>query len=267
MNKAISIILFGTVVLACLLTGCDPTVNDEESTGTNDEIIAAIDKSLPITTGNLITKTDTDKDGNINVKYYDNNDNLVEQYIWNDDNEVSHVLMTYSDRKLLTTKEEISSDGKSNVVYSYQYDSNDNLYQTTVSEFADGFITKATVYDNEDIKTEYSLYFYNETDQLSKIERYDEKDKLQDYCTYEYDTKGYKTKYSEFSADGNIQKYITFKYNDASLLEKEEYFDSSNVLQNYYIYEYYDSGNIKTSSQYDSAGNQITKDYYDDVTK
>ena len=50
------------------------------TTDNSQQIMDAIDKSSPITTGNLITKTDTDEDGNLNINYYDSNGNLVDNY-------------------------------------------------------------------------------------------------------------------------------------------------------------------------------------------
>ena len=252
-------------MLSCIMCGCDTASGNEETTDMNEDIIAAIDRSAPITTGNLITKTSTDTDGNINICYYDNNDNLVEKYVWDEDSEVSHVIMSYSATAKLITKEDISPDGQTNTVYSYKYDSDDTLSQTTVSEFEDGFLAKSTTYDSEENVTGYSLYFYNDTKGLSKIEIYDEGDTLLEYFMYEYDANGNKVKYSAFSADGNLEQYTTFEYNDASLLVKEKYFNSANELQNYSIYEYYDSGSMKTAAKYDSDGNEISKDYFDDT--
>lgn len=264
MQKAISILILGAITLSCLLCSCDLDSGHEETTDVNDEIIEAIDRSSPITDGNLITKTDTDEDGNINIKYFDNKDNLVEQYIWNDEKEVSHVVMTYSSTDKITKKEEISSDGQTNIVYSYQYDSDDVLQQTTISTFENGMMKKTCTYDNEDNQTSVSIYHYTDSNRLTKIERYDGENILQEYFEYEYNESGLTTKYSAYTASGQIKKYTTFEYNDASQLVKEKYFDAADSLQNYFVYEYHESGNTKSCTKYDADGSLISQSSFED---
>ena len=266
MQKAISFLMIGAVVMSLLLCSCDATGGTEETSDQNDEIIAAIDKSSPITSGNLITKSKVDEDGNVNISYYDNHDNLVEQYIWHDGNQKSHTVMTYSDTKMLLTKEELTPQGSHNLLTQYQYDSEDNLLQKTINEFENGQLTKSTTYNADEEITGYSLSFYNDTNRISKIERYDADGEMQEYFMYEYDGDGHTSKYSAYTEDGVLKRYTTFAFNDKGWLIEEKYFDGGNKLQEYYIFDYYDSGNQKTSSHYDAEGNLLSEDHFDDVS-
>lgn len=265
MQKVILVTLLGAAALACLLTACDSSTNDEDVSDLSDEIIAVIDKSTPVSSGNLITKTNTDKNGDINIEYYDNNDNLVEQYVWNDDSEVSHVVMTYSNDSLMMTKEEISPDKSSNVIYSYQYADDNTPTKTTVSEFENGFLLKTTEYDNNENIVSYSVYSYDESDNLLKVENYNADGTLSEYFTYEYNSDNLRSKYSTFSADGTVQKYTVFEYNSNLKLSEEAYYDGNGSLEYKFVYEYYESGNKKSSVGYDSEGNMISSDEYQDT--
>ena len=80
MYKAISILVLGAVFAACLLCSCDADKSEELTTDINDKVISAIDKSSPITDGNLITKTNTDDDGNINIDF-EGDASLIGSYI------------------------------------------------------------------------------------------------------------------------------------------------------------------------------------------
>lgn len=266
MYKAISILILGAIFASCLLCSCDADKSIEQTTGDNDRIIAAIDKSSPITDGNLIAKTNTDDDGNINIEYFDNSGNLVEQFLWQDEKAISHTVMKYSQDNKIMSKEEISPDGQSNVVYSYQYDSDSNITCTTISTFTDGMLTKSSTYDSDENITGNSYYYYNDSENLIKVERCDGADKLIEYFEYEYNSNGEKSKYSAFSADGAIKKYTTFEYNEDSLLSQEKYFDASDVLQSRFVYEYYDSGSLKSSTQYDNDGNVITQNTFQEAS-
>lgn len=266
MQKTISILVLGAAILSVFMCGCNTLSGKEDTTDYNENIIEAIEKSSPITSGNLITKTKTDDDGNININYYDDNDNLVEQFIWDEDENVSHIIMSYTAENKIKTKEEISPDGKSNIVYSYSYNDNDELNQISLNEFENGVLKKSTNYDTENKITGYSQYYYNDN-LLTKIEVFDANKKMTEYFMYEYDTNGNKTKYSSFTADSNLKRFTTFDYNDEEQLIKEIYYSSSNEIENYFIYEYYESGKIKTSTKYDLDGNEISKNYYEDTTK
>lgn len=266
MYKAISILVLGAVFAACLLCSCDADKSEELTTDINDKVISAIDKSSPITDGNLITKTNTDDDGNINIDYFDNKGNLVEQFVWQDESTKSHTVMKYSEDNKVMSKEEISPDGQSNVVYSYQYDSDNNITGTTVSTFSDGMLKKSSTCDSDDNVTSNSYYFYDDSKNLTKIERRDSNDALIEYFEYTYDTDGQKSKYSSFAADGAIKKYTLFEYNDKSQLIQEKYFDSSDVMQYRFVYEYFDSGNMKSSTQYDSNDNIVSQDTFQDIS-
>lgn len=266
MQKAISFLLIGTVVMSLLLCACDATGGTEETSDQNDEIIAAIDKSSPITSGNLITKSKIDEDGNVNISYYDNHDNLVEQYVWHDGNQKSHTVMTYSETKQLMTKEELTPEGSHNLLTKYKYDSEDKLQQKTINEFEYGQLTKSTTYNADEKLTGYSLLFYNDADRLSKIERYDADGEMQEYFMYEYDGDGHISKYSAYTEDGALKQYTTIAYNDKGWPIEEKYFDDEDKLQGYCIFDYDDSGNLKTSSHYDAEGNLLSQDHSDDVS-
>ena len=266
MHKAFSAIIAATFSLTVLLCGCDKTDSDESSTDYNEQLIEIIDKSTPITDGNLITKTNTDNDGNINVDYYDNNGNLVEQFLWEDDANKTHTVMTYSQDNKMLTKEELSPDGQSNVVYSYQYDEKNSLTSSTESVYSDGALSKSVNYDAENNETGRTEYHYNDSKQLIRIERFDNSE-IAEYFEYEYNTEGLASKYASYSADGKIKKYTTFEYNDQSLISVEYSFDSSDVLQNRIEYEYYASGEMKSCTKYDSNGNILTQSTFDDKTE
>ena len=200
MHKALSAAIAGTLSLSVLLCGCAKKDSKESATDNNDRLIEIIDKSTPITDGNLITKTNSDSDGNINVDYYDNNGNLVEQYLWEDDAEKAHTVMTYSEDNKMLTKEDISPDGQANVVYSYEYDENNSLSSSNESIYEDGALKKSTNYDADGNTIGYSEYYYDDARRLIKIDRY-EADALAEYFEYEYNSDGQTSKYSAYSAE------------------------------------------------------------------
>lgn len=267
MQKAISILVFSAAVMTLLLSACDTQPAEEPSTDFSDKIIAAIDKSSPISQGNLITKTNTDDDGNLNISYYDSKGNMVESFIWKDNEKISHSLMTYSDSDKLVRKEEISPDGQSNKVESYKYDANDDIEQKTVNEFEDGKLRKSTVFDADNNVTGYTLSFYSDSDLLTKIERYDEDEDLVEYFMYEYNNKNQNVKYSAYDSDKALVKYTTFEYNEHGKVSIERYFDNDNKLQSYYTFEYFDNGDMMASRSYDSDGNLKSEDFFEKTTQ
>ncbi|MBO5935083.1 MAG: hypothetical protein J6Q94_06305 [Clostridia bacterium] len=264
MNKAISLLLLFAITIALVLCSCAPQQTEEPTTDNNQQILDVIDKSSPITTGNLITKTETDENGNLNINYFDSNGNLVENFVWSDDENISHSLMKYSGTDLLVQKEDISPDGQRNKVESYQYDDNNKVQKTTVSEFEDGKLKTSTIFNADNKKISKSLSFY-ENNRLSKVERYDADDKLEEYYVYEYNTDGKNIKYSAFYPDGTLKKYTTFEYNEKGLLETEKYFDGNNNPDGYYSFTYHDSGNMKSSAYYDKDGKKISEDIFEDI--
>ena len=263
MYKAISLLVLSAALIAVALSGCAPHVAEEETTD-NSNIISAIDNSSPITKGNLITKTKTDENGNINVNYFDTNGNLVENFVWDDDLKISHSVMTYSDTDKLMQKEELSPDGKQNKVESYRYDSEDNLQQKTVSEFEDGKLTVSTIYNSDDKLTSKSLSFYNDAGKLEKIERYNSQDVLEEYYTYEYNENGQTVKYSAYNADGSLLKYTIFEYNENGKLAFERFYDRDDNSDGYYAFTYHESGNMKSSAKYDAEGKLLSEDLFED---
>ncbi len=264
MNKAISLMILASMVLTLILCSCSPKPAEEETTDISQQIITAIDKSSPITEGNLITKTNTDKNGNLNIDYYDSQGNLVENFIWSEDKNISHSIMKYSSEDLLVQKEELSPDGQRNKVESYQYDENNNIQKTTVSEFEDGKLKTSTIFDAGNKKTSQSLSFY-ENDRLSKVERYDAEGNLEEYYTYKYNEEGKTVKYSAYYSDGTLKKYTTFEYNEKGLLETEKYFDGNDKSDGYYTFTYHDSGNMKSSTHYNADGKKVSEDFFEDI--
>lgn len=264
MRKAIPVLLLSAAFVAVLLGGCDKVVSEESTTDINEKIIETIDKSSPITQGNLITKTNTDTDGNVSIEYYDSVGNLVESYKWNKDDVIlSHSVITYDVNNNVQKKEEIGADGSSTSVESYHYDSNGNVSSTTLNEFDDGKLSKSTSFDSEGNVTGYSLSEYDENDYLIKIERYDNNDQLCEYYTYEYNDLGQTTKYSAFDSDNNLLRYTIFEFNDKGLPVKEKYYNGNNELESYYSFTYYEDGTMASSTSYDAQGNLLSEDFFE----
>ena len=87
MYKAITLLSISIAILL-LFNGCDITGADEAATDASEYYIEAIEKTVPVTPGNLITKTDSDENGNISVDYYNSTGNHVESFLVNDKNEI-----------------------------------------------------------------------------------------------------------------------------------------------------------------------------------
>lgn len=267
MQKAVSLLILSAVLLSILLCGCDSSGKEEETTDNSESISVAIEKSSPITKGNLITKAKIDGNNNINVEFYDNNGNLAELFVWDGENQKSHTVMTYSESKKMITKEELTPTGNHSLFTSYQYDSSDALVQSTVSEYEDGILTKATTYDKDNNVIGYSVSERNDSDQVTKIERYDGADKLQEYFVYDYDKNGRTSKSSTYNGDGTLKKYTVFTFNDDGRLIEEHYYDGNDKLTEYYVYDYYESGNRKSLSYYGADGKLISSDSFEDTTQ
>ena len=263
MRKAIPLFILSAALISVLTTGCKTTITDESTTDVNDQIIETIEKSKPITQGNLITKTNTDDDGNVSVDYYNSDGNLVESYLWNDNEVLSHSIITYTSDNNIQKKEEIDSDGSSSSVESYFYDNAGNLQSKTLNEFSEGRLSKSTTYSSDGKVTGYSVSEYNEDDLLIKINRYDNNDKLCEYYTYEYNDKGQAIKYSAFDSNNQLIRYTLFEFDDKGLIQREEYYDGKDSLENYYIFTYDYNGNMISSANYDADGNLLTEDYFD----
>lgn len=263
MKKVLSMIVLGAVGTALLLASCDAnTTSDDESTQLSEEMVQIIEKSSPVTSGNLITKTNSGSDGNVYVEYYDNNDNLVEEYVWNDDEFISHTVTTYTQSNLYATKEFIAQDGSRNLLYSYEYE-NESLVATKLSEYENGLLKKSTTTDADGNVTGYSVNSYNSNNQIEKIEIFNADDVLSEYYTYTYDSEGRQTKYSACSADGTVLKYTAFEYSENGTVT-EKYFDAKGTLEKYFIKEYFKDGNIKSNTEYDSQGNIISQDIFEE---
>lgn len=262
MVKTIAAILISSVVFTLLLASCSKTNTEEPTTDYADRVIAAIDKSTPVTQGNLITKTETDADGNLNINYYNSDGNLVENFIWTETENISHSLMTYSETDKLLQKEYLSPQGITASVESYVYDTADNLEKKTVNVYEDGKNKTSTTYDANDNVINSSSYSYNDSELLTKIEIFDKNNKLSEYFCYEYNDKYQNVKYSAYGADSTLKKYTTFEYNDAGLTTTERNFDGSDNLLDYYTMEYSDNNELVASRHFDSQGNLTSEDIY-----
>ncbi len=263
MHKAIPLILFSAVFISVLMTGCNNTVIEEPTTDTNEKIIETIEKSKPVTQGNLITKTNTDDEGKVSVEYYDSFGNLVESYLWNNNEVLSHSIITYTPDNNIQRKEEIDANGLNSSIESFKYDNEGNLQSKTFNEFTDGRLTKSTNYDSGGNVTGYSVSEYNDDDLLVKINRYDNNDSLLDYYTYEYNDKSQAVRYSGFDSEDNLLRYTVFDFNDKGLIQTEKYYDSNNNLESYYSFTYDENGNMIMSSSFDAEGNLISEDIFD----
>ncbi len=262
MVRTIAALLISSVVLTFLLASCSKTNTEEPTTDDTDRVIAAIDKSIPVTQGNLITKTETDSDGNLNINYYNSDGNLVENFVWTETENIAHSLMTYSETDKLIQKENLSPQGITASVESYLYDSEDNLEKKTVNVYEDGKNKTSTTYDANDNVLNSSAYSYNDIELLAKIEIFDKNNNLTEYYCYEYNNKNQNVKYSAYSADSTLKKYTAFEYNDAGLITSERNFDSDDNLLDYYTMEYNDNNELVASRHFDSQGNLTSEDVY-----
>ncbi len=263
MKKIVLLIVFCTAVTVFLFTSCDTnTTYDESSTQLSEEMSQLIEKSTPITSGNLITKTNSGSDGYVYVEYFDNDDNLVEEYVWNDDEFISHVITTYTESNFYATKEIFDQDGNLNILYSYEYE-DESLVATKLSEFENGLLKKSTITDADGNITGYSVNSFNDSDQIEKIEVFDENDTMTAYYTYTYDNDGRQTKYCAYSADGSISKYTIFEYSENGTVT-EKYYSGDDTLEKYFIKEYFEDGNIKSSTEYDSQGNIVSQNTFEE---
>ncbi len=263
MYKAIPLLLLSAVLISVFMTGCDKAVGEEPTTDTNEKIIETIEKSKPVTQGNLITKTNTDDEGKVSVEYYDSFGNLVESYLWNDKEVLSHSIITYTPDNNIQKKEEIDADGLSSSVESFKYDNEGNLQSKTFNEFSEGRLIKSTNYDTAGNVAGYSVSEYNDDGLLVRINRYDSNDILLDYYTYDYNDKAQAVRYSAYNSDNNLLRYTLFEFNEKGLIQTEKYYDGNDNLENYYSFTYDENGNMIMSSSYDADGNLISEDIMD----
>ncbi len=255
-------ILFSATLLLFLLCGCDNVNLGEETTDVNETVIQTIDKSRPVTTGNLITKTKTDEDENIHVEYYDSLGNLVENYIWNkNDTVVSHSIIKYTPDNKIQKKEEIFPESSDSIIETYQYDADGNVSTKNVSEYNNNQLSKSANYDSQDTLLNYSLSQY-ENNLRTKIEKFNADDSLIEYFTYEYNQSGLMTKYATFDKNDKIVKYTLFDYNESDLLLSEKYYSADDILKNYNEYTYNDDGTKKSVISYDGNGNLLSENYF-----
>ncbi len=262
MVKTIAALLISSVAITLLLASCSKSNSEEPTTDDTDKVIAAIDKSIPVTSGNLITKTETDADGNLNINYYNSDGNLVENFVWTETENISHSLMTYSETDKLMQKEYLTPQGITSSVESYVYDSADNLEKKTVNVYEDGKNMTSTTYDADNNVLNSSTYSYNNIELLTKIEIFDKDNNLSEYFCYEYNDKNQNVKYSAYGADSTLKKYTTFEYNDAGLTVAERNFDRENNLLDYYTMEYSDNNELVASRHFDGQGNLTSEDIY-----
>lgn len=266
MQKAISFLLIGAAIMSVFLCACDSQTGEEESTDNNDKIIAVTDKSTPITKGNLITKTKAADDG-IVVEFYDSNSNLVEEFVWADEEtQKQHTVYTYTSNNQISTQTELTQNGKHMITTMYQYNSDTTLLQKTISEYEDGLMTKATTYNADDEITGYSVSKYNDNGRLIRIDRFDEANDLVEYFMYEYDDSGRTSRYASYTAADELKQYSTFSYGENGKLAEEKYYSGDDTLEHYYKFDYYASGAKKESTHYDADGSILSQDFFEDET-
>ena len=99
---------------------------------------------------------------------------------------------------------------------------------------------------------------------LIKVEHYtaDEDNKLSGYSLYEYDEEDNLTKKERYDADGNLIE--TERYDDGNKVKTEWYDAESGNLERYWLFEYDDEGNWIKTERYDAEGNQIKTENYDE---
>ena len=259
-----SIFLISILVCILFICGCNTEKESvEQSSDFSDELIETINKSPAISSGNLITKTATDSDGNIYIRYYDKSNNLSEEYVWNKDLIISHTVMQYNPSGTLSSKEIISSNGQSNIGYYYSYDDNDSLINTTEHTYSNALLTQSKTVDTNNKTIDYTKYTYTTTKQLKRVDYFDGSDNLLKYTVYEYSESDQIIKYSVFDSQETLQNYSTYEYNNEGKTIQTNYFDSNGKLQNYSVIEYYeDTGETKSVTTYDSNGTELTKEFY-----
>lgn len=245
MKKTFSALILSSLFLTLFFCGCnsDNEATEQES-GFSDEVIAVIEKSSTVTQGNFTAKTVTDDDGNLNVRYYDGNDLLVEEYVWSEDKEVSHTVMKYDENSLLQTKELISPDGQSNVVYQYNYDMVNSLSSYSEYIYADGMLDVINRYDSIGDITMHIVNSYDDRNNLIKAENFDGNGDMTSYTIREYDENNFLQKISNFNGDGSLINYETSEYENDGKKEIVRHFNSDGLLEFAHEYEYDDDGNI-----------------------
>ncbi len=254
-------LLFSATLLMFLFCGCNNIVREEETTDVNETVIQTIEKSKPVTSGNLITKTKTDSEGNIHVEYHDSVGNLVEEYVWNNnDTIISHSIMRYTPDNKIQKKEEIHPADNYSVITSYQYDGAGNLFKKTASSYINDRLSTTFIIDGDNNLIEHSKSTY-ENDLLAKVERFDKNDSLIEYSTYDYNESAQLIKHSVFDKDGNIIRYTLFEYNE-TLLVSEKYYSADDSLKNYNEYTYNDDGTKKSVISYDADGTLLAENYF-----
>lgn len=258
----IAIPVLFTALIMLFLCGCDNSISEEETTDLNEAVIQTIDKSKPVTSGNLITKTKTDSDDNIHIEYYDSVGNLVENFVWDkNDTAVSHSIIRYTPDNKIQKKEEIFPGTTNSTIETYQYDSEGNISSKNVSEYKENKLYKSTNYDDDGNILSYSVSEY--TGELrTKVEKFDSADTLIEYYTYEYNQSGDMTKYSTFDNNGKIIKYTLFEYSESHLLLSEKYYNADDSIKNYNVYIYNDDGTKKSVISYDAQGNLLSENYF-----
>ncbi len=254
MYRKFSLIFITAILLTTALTGCDSEIKNESTTVSNESIQALIDKTTPMTDGDLIKVSKTDENGNLSIEYYDADDNLVENFVWGDNGTIiSHHVMKYNENNKITSKEEIAEDGNKPIVESYNYDNNGELSSVSKKEFSQGNLTKETIFNDAGDVTQY-IYNHFENGLLLKTERCNSDNKINEYVVNEYNDKAQLIKATTFDSDNKQKNSTTFEYSDKHLI-KESYFDSNDNLTKYYVFTYNADGTTNTSTLYDADGN------------
>lgn len=254
-------LLFSATLLLLFLCSCDNINSTEETTDKNEAVMELIEKSNPVTEGNLITKTKTDAENNIHIEYYDSVGNLVETYIWdNNETNIRHSITHYTQDNKIQKEETIIPADNYTVVTTYNYNGDGSLLSKTSSSYKDNRLYSTMIFDTQGELTEHTRRTYD-NDLLKKTERFDKNDSLIEYSVYEYNDSLQMIKHSVFDKDGNIIKYTVFEYKN-NLLISEKYYSSDNSLNNYNEYTYNNNGTKKSVISYDSDGNLLSENYF-----
>jgi len=158
---------------------------------------------------------------------YNQQNNIVEKYIYND------VL------------------GETTSIITYQYDENENLIEEKQSD-ENGKLWSRSIfkYDKNNNQIEYERYNYFSDEELSY--KY----------VYKYDEKGNKTEENIYNSDGELESKSIYKYDNRGNKIEENNYSSNGKLEEKFIYKYDNKGNKTEENKYNSIGELEYKSIY-----
>lgn len=217
--------------------------------------------------GNVISY-DYDEFGRVLAKYFESNDDIVYDYTYNDQNQISTITV-------------------GDFSYGFNYNEIDQLTSVTIND--EIIVSYAYITKNIDGQSFITDLLYTKTYANGDVYRftYTEQDQLKQIIFnnylkywYEYDKNGYLTVthdmwnshvyYYSYTMDGNIESIvdesgnkIKYTYDEAGHLNSYVY-DVSGI-QNAVIYQYDDSTGMYDYTIFNTNNGVVTKDYnYDD---